>query len=727
MFRALLIILLVVLLAACNLSVPEVTPTLAPTRTPTATPLATDTPRPTLVAQVDTATPTETATPSPTPTATPTFTPTATQTATASPTPTATITATVTASLTATPTATPTFTPTATQTATASPTPTVTVTPTASFTPLPTATDTPVPSPTPLPILPSDTPTASATATWTATATPTDQPTATVTPTPTVTPFPTATPTRTLSPAELAAFNTPAPSLPSPTPPIEVAQAPTLPPPTLDVTPTFITAEATSIPDLGIITPIPAETTPQGLATPEPTIPPTVALVVTLPPVVTAAPPPVPGFGSVRLETRAFAISAGGDTTGFGLLPDTVLFERNPVDPNLYVTTDTTGNMYLTGLNGAGAYRPDMSPFSQFIPLTRADNNAFVSFARWSPDGRFLAFIVAGRKLANDGVWFFQPGQTVPIQLLVDCPSFGFPGCGIVNGGTNPNLWESISLSWSPGSDALLVNLNLPEEGRGGLIVLPVTSNDRARDNRPPVYRYDYGSWSLDGNRILVSGRAPDGRVYVGWLNRDGSFSEMVYEADANGLWMGFARQSSRGTVYALGAPGGPGPLAIYAMNGQPLTAPIGDGFPQRVEWSPDGTAVLVVVNGRQYIARIDGSIRDITSEVGGTRAINWVSGSLPPGEPATIDPALIPQGVIEGSEYLPGTQLRVYSTQLNVRTGPGTAFPFARNFLSTGEYVVILAGPVDADGARWWQVQTADGVVGWIAGMIGGLVTLGP
>ena len=68
-----------------------------------------------------------------------------------------------------------------------------------------------------------------------------------------------------------------------------------------------------------------------------------------------------------------------------------------------------------------------------------------------------------------------------------------------------------------------------------------------------------------------------------------------------------------------------------------------------------------------------------------------------------------------------------MYSTELNIRTGPGVAYPFARSFLETGEYVAILAGPVQADGATWWQVQTADGIVGWIAGEINGLVTLGP
>jgi hypothetical protein len=539
------------------------------------------------------------------------------------------------------------------------------------------------------------------------------------------------TPTRTLSPEELAAFQTPTiiPVGEPPTPtPQEIAQVPTQ-----DVTPTFVTAEA-AIATLPPASPLPVEGSPQAQPTFTPTIPPTVAISVTLAGIVTPAPLPDPlTFILPNIEQRAFAISTDGGlvSTGFALLNDTVLFERNPRDPNQFVTTDSSGNLYLTGVNGAGAYRPDMSPFSVFIPASRAENNAYVAAARWSPDGQYVAFIVAGRQLANDGVWFFQPGFTPPLQLLVDCPSPGFPGCGIVNGGVNPDLWESINLDWSPSSDAILVTINIPSEGRRGLIVLQPTSNDRARDNRPPVYRYDYGTWTRDGSRLLVSGRAPDGRNYVAWLNRDGSFSEMLYEADFNGLWMGFANQASNGQVYALGAPGGAGgpgePLRIYAMNGQPLTGAIGEGFPERVEWSPDGQAVFVQGNGRQFIARVDGTVVEITQQVAGTRAINWVQGGLPPSEEVAPPPQVpIPLGVIEGSEYQPGQQLRVYTIELNMRTGPGTGFPFARNFLATGEYVAILAGPVEAEGIRWWQVQTADGVVGWVAGAINGSPTLG-
>jgi hypothetical protein len=519
-------------------------------------------------------------------------------------------------------------------------------------------------------------------------------------------------PTSTLSPEQLARFETPA---------------------TQAVTPTYITAEAPIV-DLGIITPVPGTATPQVQPpTPTPRVFPTVALQVTIPPTLAFA-PQAPTLIPLNTQTMAFAISTVGgvSTSRFNLLGDTTLFERNPANPAEFATTDSSGLLYLTGVNGSGAARIDVSPFSEFIPQSRDENNAYVAAIAWSPNGQYLAFIVNGDKLANDGVWFFTPGAFPPNQLLVDCPNPGFPGCAIVNNGSDPDTWESRSLAWSPGSDTILVGAWLSGESRAGLVIVPVSRNERARDTRPPVFRYQYGIWENGGGRVLVSGASPDGHVFVGFINRDGSFSELVYDAEANGLWMGFANQARDGSVYALGAPGGRGgpaeALRIYAMNGQALTGAIGDGFPQRVEWSPDGSAALVVVNGRQYVARINGEVSEITGQASGARAVNWVSGGLPPSAESGGG-VLVPtvSGVIAGSRYEPGQQLQVYSAELNIRTGPGTGYGFARVFLSTGEYVRVLAGPVEAEGFTWWQVQTADGVVGWVAGTIGGLDTLGP
>ncbi|HEX2905517.1 MAG TPA: hypothetical protein VHO69_01555 [Phototrophicaceae bacterium] len=348
MFRRLAVLLLALLLAACNLSVPQATPTVAPTRTPSLTPEATGTVPPTAVAFV----------------------------------------------------ASPTFTTTPTETPTLTPTPTLTNTPPS------TATKTLMPTVTPLPLIPTDTPTNAppptltptgtftATPIPTATWTPSPTNTATLPPLPTLTPNPITTATRELSALEMTLMAERTAAVPTPAP-------------TLDVTPTYITAEATIPPDNSLtLTPIQSETTPQeGLPTFTPPPQPTVALVVPLPPTL-GAPPSMPTFIPMNPQTRAFALSTtGGNSSGTGFsLPhnNPILFARNPVDPNLYASTDTAGNLFLTGTM---SYRPEMSPFSEFAPQSREENNAYVSTVAWSPDGQSLAFVINAKQASDNGVW----------------------------------------------------------------------------------------------------------------------------------------------------------------------------------------------------------------------------------------------------------------------------------------------------------------------------------
>ena len=617
--------------SACNLGVPQVTPTVAPTMTTSITPSVqttpsatrTDTPDPTLIAQLlATDTPTSTDTATATATATPTAT--ATNTATDTPTPTASPSGTHTPIPTDTPSDTPTATNTPTVTDTPTDTPTWTSTPsdtpTPTNTPLPTDTHTPMPSPTPLPTIgPSDTPSPTATATPPPTLTPlptlTDTPTATLRPS--FTPAPTGTPTRTLSPEEIALLLGTPLATDTPDTPTEA--------PTLDVTPTIVTAapetEAFNTPIVATTTPfvVPSET-PVDVALP------TLTLLPTLIP--------------VDPQIRAFVLSTDGGFAGgdIGLLRDTVLFERNPVNPAQYAVTDTSGLLYFTGINGENAARVDVSPFSQFIPFTPEENNGYVSDMTWSPDGRYLAFLVdadESSEQASDGVWFFQPGQFPPIQLLVDCPKADHPGCDIVLTPYGPDLWQSLALEWSPNSNALLVQTWLPSENRLAQTIVPTSFNPAARDERPPVLRHDYASWEVNGNRVLVSGTAHDGNIYIAWVNpNDFNQIEVVFLARDNGLWVQNAVQRPDGSIVTLGAPfsegGRDAPQRLYDAFGQPLTAPIGSAPPSRVEWSPDRSAVLVIAGGRQYVARINGEVSDITDQVRGARAINWVSGGLP-------------------------------------------------------------------------------------------------
>ncbi len=220
--------------------------------------------------------------------------------------------------------------------------------------------------------------------------------------------------------------------------------------------------------------------------------------------------------------------------------------------------------------------------------------------------------------------------------------------------------------------------------------------------------------------------------MYIAWINRDGSFSDMVYEADNNGLWVQNAVERDDGSIYCLGAPmsegGAQGTMRLYNSAGIAVSGLIGNGPPQRVEWSPDRSAVLVISGGRVYLAKIDGSVNDITDQVAGTRAINWVSGNVPHVDsPSSNPPAPVGQRSVE-SPNEPGTPFRVLAPAgLNIRSQPTTTADIVASVVE-GDTVWLLTGPPVYDGPIvWWEVRDPNGVTGWIAAQIDGEATLGP
>jgi len=509
------------------------TATNTPSNTPTST--ATDTPNP---SETSTLTPTLTSTPTQTPTETPNPSATATLTSTNTLTPTLTQTASVTATNTLTATPNPSETPTATVTQTA----TSTLTSTA------TATNTVQPSPTPIPTLgPTDTPTPTVTATNTNT--PTITPSWTVTPAPTATPLP---PTADLTAISLqftetwqALEQTLTAEAPTPTPDLtEIALQFTLTlaalnrtltaeaPPTstldastptaavtLNVTPTFITAEA-GTPPAQITPTLIGDDTVVQFASETPTPAPTVANVPIFPTVAVNS-IPLPSFPTVNngLSPFGFVLStAGGFTTGsFSPTNNTNLVARNPVNPDQFLITNGAGVFF--NVNSGTVTRADTSPFSRFEPATPEQNQYFVTQIVWAPNGQYAAFIIAGYlthpdPTNEDGVHLFFPDSGASTPLLRDAPNFGHPGYQA--GGTRDFLHVSESLEWSPNSQIILVRGRITDdsasgENRGVLMIVPTNQNP---DVQPTSLRYDYGSWTGDG-RIVVSGENGIGVVNV--------------------------------------------------------------------------------------------------------------------------------------------------------------------------------------------------------------------
>ena len=155
------------------------------------------------------------------------------------------------------------------------------------------------------------------------------------------------------------------------------------------------------------------------------------------------------------------------------------------------------------------------------------------------------------------------------------------------------------------------------------------------------------------------------------------------------------------------------GPSRFSIADGRQLTGFIGDAAPEDVRWYPNRSLVVVSVQGRQYTVQVaGGSIVDATERL-----------SNPQFSASGFGSSTIPSGVVQGSEFAPGQNLRMLR-DLNIRQEATTSSPVVGT-LDPGDYVAILAGPHRESRYEWWRIQTASDIVGWIAAKIDGQPTV--
>ena len=402
------------------------------------------------------------------------------------------------------------------------------------------------------------------------------------------------------------------------------------------------------------------------------------------------------------------------------------LFLPNPVDPNSWVRTDHYGILRYKPIGIASEGVMTVSPFfSGFSAQSFDDNKNRIVELDWSADGRQFSFRIDPSRDPrghNDiGVWFWQPTvgplNTTNYMLIRDCPAEGYGSCNLVQREGPPWHWKTRAVEWSPikGSNEVLARVRLPDEGRNALAIVQAKQDPFYAQRQPHFVRYDYGYWNPNGQGIIVSGRRPDGRVIIGEVNPDLSGEHVILDATGLGLWLRDAVKRPNGQVVALGRPGHPGsgPVALYDSNGTQLTGFIGDAAPEDVRWYPNRSQVVVSVQGRQYAVQAEGGgIVDATERL-----------SNPQFSTSGFGSSTIPSGVVQGSEFAPGQQLRMLR-DLNIRQEATTGSPVVGT-LDPGDYVAILAGPHRESRYEWWQIQTANDIVGWIAAKIDGQPTV--
>lgn len=253
---------------------------------------------------------------------------------------------------------------------------------------------------------------------------------------------------------------------------------------------------------------------------------------------------------------------------------------------------------------------------------------------RWSPNSAAVAFIAETPGARGDGggrigdtvsdglwVWTMASGQATQFThhaLQNRYPyQFGRDGAYMVD-----------DFAWSPDSALLLVEL---DRGGGYPATLGLINPQWNAGTEPFFIRHEFGSWSRDGSRILVSGEQTDVGPVLGWVNRDTHELTVLVDGRSLGapLWMQNAVELADGRIAMFGAPYNPADpgsgrnsadIGLYIYNGgEPVRATyIGGGPAADVEWNNARTAALVRMrSGRTFIVQSGGNYFEVTGTVG--------------------------------------------------------------------------------------------------------------
>jgi hypothetical protein len=436
---------------------------------------------------------------------------------------------------------------------------------------------------------------------------------------------------------------------------------------------------------------------------------------------------------------HAIALSLVNDTLTLSqvTLPnDTNYISFAPTDPNRYARIDAIGLIRFIPPGGPeGVYT--FSPYTDgFTAGSAIENRLRAREAILSPNGTMLAFRVQNdvEMLVSDGVWFWQPARDLPTdpsyQLLRQCPP-----CEL-SGGSAGAGWRTTSLEWASDNQAILIGLMLTNEGRRALHVAYAV-RDNAQSIRPAnPLRYDYGHWTVDGQRIIVSGTGTDGAVIFGSVGRDGNNAVLRSASEIGLVWTQDAVDvPSLGKIVMLGsAIDATSPLQLFDDTGSALTPSIGSGVPSTVIWSPDRRAVFVRIGSTAYVAQVNGIVTDITSVVQNVPAVNWINGAvttnatpLPVPQPLSTSATEIPKAgvMIPATGYSVGQLLRVEVTGLALYAEPVTDSRVVTT-LSPGTELILTAGPLTDGVTVWWRVQTLN-FSGWLTERRDGVATMLP
>ncbi len=421
----------------------------------------------------------------------------------------------------------------------------------------------------------------------------------------------------------------------------------------------------------------------------------------------TAAPPLDDGSGGVVPGTGG-AAAAISPVAGVDQLPDTLYYLSDSGalaqvwrlrvglnHPDQLTFSPTGVAAFDVAPDGTIAYHtPDgqmiIGGFAFLPPLDSGGTLPRVTALAWSPGGEWLAYTLftpgasgaMGGPHPIDGVWI-RDRQGTTIQIAPTVYATG-------------DAWQVYGppLSWRPDGREILA----ATEGAGERHVTRfdiTTSRSQAilagsELATDPLFS---AQWSAAGDVIIASGAGQIVRV-----DPDTLATQTLLGPEA-GFAPRLARQLASGSVSFLSADADGARLVLLPADQsapQAVTAASGENVVDYL-WDAAGRQALIVVSapgnptlGTASWRDSGGTLHDLTPLTGSVAAPQW------------------------GPLFQARDTARVHTTAgdtLNLRAVPDGQVVVQ---MVSGSLVMVVEGPRDEGGYRWWRVQTPNGVSGW-------------
>jgi hypothetical protein len=245
----------------------------------------------------------------------------------------------------------------------------------------------------------------------------------------------------------------------------------------------------------------------------------------------------------------------------------------------------------------------------------------FATKVRWSPDGRYLAFISETPNSANqpyesridDGVY------------VVDTQAPGSPPHKILKANVYDGNDKQIAtdIIWARNSRDLLITV--AHNSATGDAVVRTTIN--GEPNQIPLINFSNPSWLPDSSGFVATPN--DGTVQI-QVVRGSPPSLAITPANGSNLpaWIQNPVQIAEGTYAFLGGSARGGNLSLYLLDGGTATAksvPLPDAV-ITAEWNFAHNSLLVRLrNGQVKVLTLDGRVIDVTLQQSNGTDIHWV------------------------------------------------------------------------------------------------------